>query len=1136
VLNLGGVVDLFQLPFIWNEVSIILLISYIGASAGGFFLIYKQVSLVKKGEFTISDGLQCIIYGLIFGLAVIVILAMIIIFIVNTPDLWQSGQIPPEVSPYALILPMLASMIYITFYPLFDFIFIAWTESESEGLTPFHEFFGRKIINRFDKPYSLIVAVLLYLGIIVLPPILIWQITALFGSQLRGVVVWSSWMLVYPMSILTFYGAKGFIAGISHEYYHIPEIKRSIFLGFEDGKRSMEDFAKNPKSYILFGLMLFVFGWTWISLIQTLAYYFSGTLAIETMSYWLLAIIVLILGIVGYFTRFWGRKIKFRGIDVYFAAYLIAAVGLNVLANFLIVNADKLAPIFNSWVFTEPISQQYINFVPAAIIEETVLLTFILYYVIYSKNEFVYNLKYALITKSGQTFDPIPIFNILKSSNPKLQNHAENTAKLMFERIPHKGEIDISKGVFKNAVLDGICDSHPTARRVSIEILKQLEKDIPDDIVPWIVEGLKSPNYDKKIPIIETLVEADEVLIEKIPINILISLIRDQEWRVRLNILYLLSRISQKSLKHLALADFEILLQDPEYEIQVETLKLLGMSTKSLPIDLVVEKLKHSNKKVRAAAAFSLKGTTVEKLDPTTIRSLISLMKDPNKEVRAEIFSTLAKIGNFKKHFVPIKPLLDGLTDPNKSVRNSAADALEIFYIEDPSTFNLDYLLSKILNSSNIEIHKSILKLLGNTWKLEPERIIEILLDYLTFEDENIRKTISKEIVDIGKENPELVFDKLIKIPDSAKFISKGIIATTAVQIVKENPKTLIPKLMSNLDSQDEQIKLTSINTLSDLVEEYLELIEIRPFIEILKTEKNDRIKKEAAKIISIIAIKIPDKVKPLISILLGLLIEQEKSVKITLAKSLIDIVRNSPEIIPVKPIIRLLEDKDSFVRESAAKILFHIGNKAPEETASALMNSLSDKEWIVRDAAVKSLGNLKDQMKDKKDIVIHLIDLLEDEQNWVRRSAMEVIVELAELSPEIVPFSKIAQNLKSEDERVRESAISLIKLYDMAVLNDLLPYITELLNDPSESVRDKTIISVSQFINKIGMKKILPSLLKLLSSDSPMNTQRSIAKIFLRTAKYKKEDVKKRIISLLKIRCEMSQDSVICSVLQELQ
>jgi len=1119
--------DLFNL---WNEISILLLIFYIGTSIFGFLLIYKQVSIVKKGEFSILDRFVCVIYGLIFGLATITIIAMIVIFIIETPELWQSGVSPPEIPPYVLILPMIASLFYISGYPLFDFIFIAWTEKKSEGLTPFHEFIGKKIINRFPKPYSLLVAVLLYFTIFLFPPIMIWLITN--GPV---VIIWMSWMLIYPLMILTFYGAKGYVAGISNVYYHLPELNRYFFLGFENGKRSMEEFGRDPAPRIILGVMLFVFVWTWISLIQTVNYYFSGSMAISTMSYAWMVIIVLIFGIIGYFTRFWGRKIKYRGIDVYFAGYLIAAVGLNVLVNFLIVNANKLENIFNSWIFTQPINTRFIEFVPAAIIEEVILLSFILFYIINLKNEFTQNLRYSMITKSGQTFDPIPLFNFIKNSDKRIRDHAEETIKLMFERIPRKGDIDLTSNKYKNALFDGICDPNSNSKRISTEILVQLENDAPDTILSWIIEGLKSPNYDKKIPILETLIKANEKLISQIPINVLLPLIKDAEWHIKYYAIMVLSRIPSKSLNYIALTEFEHLLQDSDYKVQEETLKFLIKSPKKFPLSLVIEKLKHPNKNVRAAAAFSLQGISIEDLDSSTVNELISLMNDPNKEVRTEIFTTIAKIGNFKEYFIPIKPFLDGLLDPNEAVRNSAIKALEKYHNEVPTALNLDYLLSK-MSSSKLEIQYSILRLLGKIWETNPEKITDILLKYIKSDDEQIKNSISNMIINIGKQNPEMVFSKLITIPDSAKFITKGIITKTVINIVKENPKLFIPKLLVNLNSDQEHIKLTSINSLSELAEDYIDLINIDPFINILKTEGNKQFKTKASKIISIIAIKMPNYVEPLMSVLLNTIIAQEKSVKITLSKSLVDIAKNSPKIIPIDPIINLLKDKEPFVRESAANVLFYIGHKVPDKAANALIDSISDDEWVVRDAVIKSLGNLIKDIKNYDIILNQLIKMLDDDQKWVRRSSMEILTEIPNISPKLIPFNKISKNLRDDDERVRESSIKLIEIYSLEDLDEIFPYIVDLLNDPSDSVREKTVISVSQLINKIGIKNLLSTLLKLLSSDTPINAQRSVAKIFLRTAKYEKEDIKKRIIALLKIRCEMSQDSIICNVLQELQ
>ncbi|MFX0149108.1 MAG: hypothetical protein ACFE8E_15345, partial [Candidatus Hodarchaeota archaeon] len=59
---------------------------------------------------------------------------------------------------------------------------------------------------------------------------------------------------------------------------------------------------------------------------------------------------------------------------------------------------------------------------------------------------------------------------------------------------------------------------------------------------------------------------------------------------------------------------------------------------------------------------------------------------------------------------------------------------------------------------------------------------------------------------------------------------------------------------------------------------------------------------------------------------------------------------------------------------------------------------------------------------------------------------------------------------------------------------------------------------------------------LKNLSDSGSLTTQQSIARILGRTAKYEEEMIKKRVIALLKVRCEMSQDPIICEVLTKLK
>ena len=79
-------------------IELILFIIFIVFFIIGFIIIYRQVALVKKGEFNIKDRLQCLIYGLIFSASVMVVIAMALIFAVKTPEFWQdSSLIPPDI-------------------------------------------------------------------------------------------------------------------------------------------------------------------------------------------------------------------------------------------------------------------------------------------------------------------------------------------------------------------------------------------------------------------------------------------------------------------------------------------------------------------------------------------------------------------------------------------------------------------------------------------------------------------------------------------------------------------------------------------------------------------------------------------------------------------------------------------------------------------------------------------------------------------------------------------------------------------------------------------------------------------------------------------------------------------------------
>ena len=1101
-------------------IEIILFIIFLIFFVFGFYLIYRQVALVKKGEFSNKDRLQCIIYGFIFSLAVMVVVAIGFIFAVETPS---------DINPLFLLIPFIFCLGYITVYPLIDFLFIAVSKESDEGLTPFHVIISSKFINKFKKKtLAILIAVSFYFFVFIFPPIIL----SLVGLPL--IMIWISWMLVYPLMILTFYGSKGYIAGISNAYYHIPYISRSIFLNYENSKRGMKQFLSEPIHYIVMGLMVFVFIWAWISLFQTIGFYFTGSLAISTMSS-SFVFVTLFFGIIGYFTRFWGRKIKYRGIDIYFAAYLMAAIGINVLVNFLIVNYLKLDYTFSLWKITSQITANHKMFAWAAVIEEIVLIIFTSYFFLARRNNFIRNIKISKISESGQSFDPIPLFNFIKNTDPNISKHAEDTILLMFERIPMKSEVDLNTWRFKNSILDGLCDYNLKARNISYKILEQLSRDIPDIVMPWIIEALESPNYDKNVPILKLLLNADKNLLNKLPVQIVFNLLDDSEWRFKLLGLRLLSRLSKENTDLITKIDYIKFLNDPSSMIQIEILEILANSSQNLPDSIIIDKIFNTNDEISAAAIKNLRNLSKEGFNKELISKIIPAMKYPSSSVRAAIFNILATVGKFKKNKIPLLPLLEGLSDFDEDVRNSAISALTKYFEELPNQLDLDEIINKI-DPNNTETLNTILRLLGRLWNHDPEKILTTMLTFIKFENDQLKTNISNILIENYSYNPDLIIQNLIKLPDDSGYLTKGTIAKTIINIGKKDSTLLIKKLFNFLNSENEDIKLNVINSIDGLIDELPPDIDIKPLLKILNEDKNKQLKKESSKLISNITKSNPHAVKPLIPDFMKAINLQDSSVQIVMFKSLEEIATIFPELIPSSTIIEYLSDSDSFIRETNTKILGLIGHINPLETSDALINiALKDEDWIVREAAVSSLGKIVDHIQDKKNIIEKLVSLLDAEESWVLRSALIILSQIQEVNENVLPFEKLNKCLTNKDPKVREASANLLTIYGSQV-NQIFDNILKLLGDDVKEIRTSTINSLVKIIQDQGIDLILSKLLKNLSDEGTIEIQQSIALILGRTTQYEDEKTQKRVVSLLKIRCEMSQDPIICSTFQKLK
>ncbi|TFF98307.1 MAG: hypothetical protein EU547_01880 [Promethearchaeota archaeon] len=1108
----------------------------------GAYIIYRQVALVKKEELIWMDYAKCLFYGIIFSSAVMIVIVMAFIFAINSPDLWEYSTIKPQstINPIVLFIPMIICLFYITIYPLIDFIYLAISSGSKKGLTIFHKVLGEKIINRFDsKLISILISIGFYLTIFIIPPLLL----TLLGIPL--ILIWSTWLLVYPLMILTYYGSKGYIAGITNAYVHLPDPSRSLFLPFEDTEKTLKEFIDDPFSRIIIGLMLFVFVWQWISAFQTLFLIISGSMAISPYSYSGMVFITLLFGVIGYFTRFWGRKIQYRAIDVYFAAYLMAGVGINVFVNFLIVNISKLTGTLNTWTLTAPISETFLYFAFPAVIEEITLILFTSYYFLVRSSTFNINFFESKIAECGQTFDPIPLFNFIKSDKSDLRNQAEKNLVNMYERIPLKAEIDLNKVKYKHPLIDGLSDPNPNARKISYKILTQLAQNAPNMVYSWITEEISSPNYEKAVNFIRSLLESNISLIKRIPIERLIKLLNDSDWRVKSLILKLFSRLIEDNKEVIELLDIKSLLKEPDHNIQAETLNILSKSSYIISFDLLLKKLNHSNDKVRANAIKNIKNLQEIEKKKDLISKIPIFIEDPSNLIRTAALELLASVDDFKQYTIPMEPILNALNSTDDKLRDAAISALQRYNEENPKAIEVESILKRI-DKTNTHILIDILNLIGDFWNKKirfwnknPEKILDVLLKFIKFDNNEVREEISNIILKKYPLNQDIIFDRLIHIPDISTFVTKGIISRTLIKIVEKYPEDIIPRLNKFEDFEDDEAKINALSALEGCIENHPELVNIESLMSTLQKTNNENIKNEASKVLIKIAKRNPKAIKPVIPKIMNLFEGQKTSIKITLVKALIEIAEETPEAININLIENLLDEDDAIIRETATKILGYLGSVSEIDRVIfdiLFKNALKDEDWIVREAAITSLNRLVPEIENKTFIIEKLVSMLNKEESWVQSSILNLLSEIKEIPTSQISLTKIQKLISKGDHKVKQSIAKFLGNYSIENPDDIFDTALILLDDPSKDVQDKMINSLISIIHENGLKNLLPRLLEHLSDEYSIRVNRSIARILGRTVKYAEKEIKKRVISVLEIRCEMSQDPEICRVLHDLE
>jgi HEAT repeat protein len=320
------------------------------------------------------------------------------------------------------------------------------------------------------------------------------------------------------------------------------------------------------------------------------------------------------------------------------------------------------------------------------------------------------------------------------------------------------------------------------------------------------------------------------------------------------------------------------------------------------------------------------------------------------------------------------------------------------------------------------------------------------------------------------------------------------------------------------------------------------DFIKLDTIIEMFMNEKSPSVKRELTRVLSSLSPKEAEDIKKYLNFIFVALSDSDTGVRGSVASILPLIAENHRNLVPFEKVELLFDKQDSKIKEAVVKTIGYIGGQKPKKAIELLKNALSDKDWSIKNAATQSMARLSTNTDGSElGILKEIKAMLNDKDKWTKMKVFEVLTEIGENDTERIKDIISIDDLKgiltnnNEDPDIIINGAKLFGITARADFKKAYPTIITLFANRNQKIRDAMISGLIKTVDKVPLKDMLPSLLYHFKDEEDIIIQQSIALFLVRTAKYESKEIKNRIISLLRIRCEISQDSIICKCLSEL-
>lgn len=1108
--------------------------------------------MVKKEIWKLKDTFNCLIFAFFFSLTLVCIAAMMeTMYLVNNEKEYD-GQ-----APY-ILFPILICLIFITIYPLIDFLFMAKSKSEI-SVIPIQRPF-EKWIKSVPAPYSYFMALGIYFLFFVFPLILFFILKNSLFYNVPFYIFWTSWMLIYPMLILCYYASIGYVIGFWVLLSRIPNMKRSTLLAFDSSDRAFKEFLRDPMTRIVWGTLI----WTYIYLpyivfrtLRRVNINFNIYDFVENYPFeWYLPI-----AIAGafstFFSRYWQRKVKVSSRSILFSAFLIAAVSVNILVNFTTARPDVFESIYLKWDFTSalydyrgsgragPIDRHtQLNII--SVIEELSICVIINYYFLIEKGrKTIYDILKSEVKSACEKFNPIPGFNMIRYKKIECREYAKSELMKMYERIPHK-QSSFTSIELKDPLMDAICD--PTniyARQIGKEIFIGLIDSFPDQAKVLLEEGLKSSNIDKIYNTSDVLLKVKTNLDDLISKKQIFSLIKNPDNRIKINGIKILVKIIKNNPNHnnyLETQEIEFLINktnNSNYLLEIEYLYLLQNFPDHVPIDIFLSRLNSSIPEIQSVATEGLINYSTDSLQDLSIEDILKLLNNPNEVVISSTLRTIGSIGNFNKNKISHEIFLDYLLHPNHDIRNSAIFGLKEFLKEKPKVIKSDYIIN-LLNSipkNSEDLIIGLLDILSVIWNIKSTDILPVFVNYLKSPEKSLSKISQEMLVRLGTKNPKSITRELLQIKDTKSFIKHGKIAETLIRISKNLWQKTLPVIYTSQTSEKDYVKQNCAILLKSIINDHPNDVKIINIIEAWKNETEVNIRKEYIECLIVYAKNEPEQILNYLEIIFNEFIRANKIEKPRLVE-IFDIISGiNIDFIKLDYIEKFVNDENDKVREKGIFIVGKYLIKDSSKSLKILIDCLEDKSWAVQNTAAETIAKFGIEKISPK-ILRKFKLLLKSTNKWTRRTAIEIFSKNTEIVVKNFNFKEIYsffQTVETDPDNLKIGLRILANFIDDS-FDDVFNLLIKYMQNGNSKIREGAIAAMIQIGLKIKADILIPKLLLFLTDETDIFVQESVAKVLNRLAKYENEKLKNRVITVLRLRVNVSPNQVLTDVLTDLE